>query len=43
MILPAQAHHMGLVVNPEDFPHGTHIRRAHPEMEDGKKRPGLGI
>ncbi|CAE7839932.1 unnamed protein product [Symbiodinium sp. CCMP2592] len=30
-----QAHHIGLVVNPADFPAESHLRRRHPEMEQG--------
>ncbi|CAE7455514.1 unnamed protein product [Symbiodinium necroappetens] len=31
-----QTHHIGLVVNPADFPAESHLRRRHPEMEQGR-------
>ncbi|CAE7473587.1 Ddx54 [Symbiodinium natans] len=31
-----KVHHMGLVINPADFSAESHVRRAHPEIEEGK-------
>ena len=37
----AQVHHMGLVINPADFSAESHVRRAHPEIEEGKMHLAL--